>query len=75
MFASDAWESVLEGAVHEPDPMLADVKIRMVEEAIFDRIHDYSTSPGSLEEQVIRCAWSDKGDSDRSPKLELITFL
>jgi len=53
MFASDAWESVLEGVVHEPDPMLADVKIRMVEEAIFDRIHDYSTSPGSLEEQAL----------------------
>jgi hypothetical protein len=53
MIARHAWESVLEDAVHEPDPVLAEVKIRMVEEAIFGRIHDYSTSPGSLEEQAL----------------------
>jgi hypothetical protein len=53
MIAIDAWESVLQEAVHEPDPIIAEVKIRMAEEAILDRIHDHSTSPGSLEEQVL----------------------
>jgi hypothetical protein len=53
MIAIDAWESVLQDAVHEPDPIIAEVKIRMAEEAILDRIHDHSTSPGSLEEQAL----------------------
>ena len=53
MIAIGAWESALQDAVHEPDPAAAEAKIRMAEEAIFDRIHDCSTSPGSLEEQEL----------------------
>jgi len=53
MIAIGAWESALQDAVHESDPMMAEIKIRIAEEAIVDRIHDYSTSPGSLEEQAL----------------------
>ena len=53
MIAIDTWESVLQEAIHEPDPMIEEVKIRMAEEAIFNRIHDHSTSPGSWEEQAL----------------------
>jgi hypothetical protein len=53
MIAIGAWESALQDAVHEPDPTMAEAKIRMAEEAIFDRIHDCSISPGSLEEQAL----------------------
>jgi len=48
-----AWESVFQDAVHESDPMIAEVKIRIAEAAIFDRIHDFGSSPGSLEEQAL----------------------
>ena len=47
------WESVFQDAVHESDPMIAETKIRTAEAAIFDRIHDFSTNPGSLEEQAL----------------------
>jgi len=50
MIATGAWESVLQEALHESDPAVAEAKIRLAEEAIFDRIHDCSTSPGSVEE-------------------------
>ena len=53
MIAIGAWESALQDAVHESDPMMAESKIRIAEEAIIDRIHDYSTSPGSWEEQAL----------------------
>jgi hypothetical protein len=53
MIATGAWESVFQDAVHESDPMLAADKIRRAEEAIFERMHDYSMSPGSLEEQAL----------------------
>jgi hypothetical protein len=53
MIAIEAWESVLQDALHEPDPMIAEVKIHKAEEAIFIRIHDHSTSPGSWEEQAL----------------------
>jgi hypothetical protein len=53
MIAIGAWESALQDAVHEPDPTMAEAKILIAEEAIFDRIHDCSTSPGSLEEQAL----------------------
>jgi len=53
MIAIGAWESALQDAVHEPDPTMAEAKIRMAEEAIFDRIHDCSISPGSSEEQAL----------------------
>jgi hypothetical protein len=53
MIAIGAWESALEDAVHEPDPTMAEAKVRKAEEAILDRIHDCSTSPGSLEEQTL----------------------
>jgi len=48
-----AWESVFQDAVHESDPMIAEVKIRIAEAAIFDRIHDFGTGLGSLEEQAL----------------------
>lgn len=47
------WESVFQDAVHESDPMMAKVKIRVAETVIFDRIHEFATSPGSLEEQAL----------------------
>jgi hypothetical protein len=53
MIATGAWESPLGDAVRESDPATAEAKIRMAEEAIFGRIHDCSTSPGSLEEQAL----------------------
>ena len=48
-----AWESVFQDAVHESDPIAAPAKIRAAEAAIFDRIHDFAASPGSLEEQAL----------------------
>lgn len=48
-----AWESVFQDAVHESDPKMAETKIRIAEAAIFDRIHDFATGPGSLEEQAL----------------------
>jgi hypothetical protein len=53
MDALAAWEFVFQDAVHESDPMMARTKIRMAEEVIFDRIRDFSNSPGSLEEQAL----------------------
>jgi hypothetical protein len=53
MDCTTEWETVLQDAVHESDPMMAEVKIRMAEMAIFNRIHDFSTNPGSLEEQAL----------------------
>jgi hypothetical protein len=48
-----AWESVFQDAVQEPDPLMAEAKIRAAEVAIFDRIHQFAESPGSLEEQAL----------------------
>lgn len=48
-----AWEAVFQDAVHEPDPIAAPAKIRAAEVAIFDRIHDFASIPGSLEEQAL----------------------
>jgi len=48
-----AWESVFQDAVHESDPMIAELEIRIAETAIFDRIHDFGTGLGSLEEQAL----------------------
>jgi len=53
MQSTTEWESAFQEAVHEPDPMVADVKIRQAETVIFDRIHDFSTNPGSVEEQAL----------------------
>jgi hypothetical protein len=53
MIANGVWESALQDAIHEPDPMMAETKIRIAEQVIVDRIHDYSTSPGSFEEQAL----------------------
>lgn len=48
-----AWESIFQDAVHESDPIMAEAKIRKAEAAIFERINDYSSCPGSLEEQAL----------------------
>jgi hypothetical protein len=53
MIAIGAWESALEDALHEPDPIMAETKIRIAEEAIVDRIQRFSTNPGSLEELAL----------------------
>src|SRR5215831_1027631 len=45
--AIGAWESALEDALHESDPIMAETKIRIAEEAIVDRIHDSFNDPGS----------------------------
>ena len=72
MIAIGAWESALQDAVHEPDPTMAEAKIRMAEEAIFDRIHDCSISPGSLEEQALfDAAWHNKNTSQRATNAEI----
>ena len=46
------WESIFHEAVHEADPTMAALKIRMAELAICDRMNDFSAS-GSLEEQAL----------------------
>jgi hypothetical protein len=53
MLTTRAWEVMLQDAVHEADPMMAEVKIRRAEAAIFNRIHHFSASPNSTEEQAL----------------------
>ena len=50
---SEDWLSAVQDAIHETDPQMAEVKIRIAESAIFNRIHDFSTSPDALEEQAM----------------------
>jgi hypothetical protein len=47
------WESAFQEAVHESDPAVAEQKIGAAETAIFNRIHDFSTGPGSVEELAL----------------------
>jgi hypothetical protein len=47
------WEAAFQEAVHEPDPMMAEAKIRRAEAAIFHRIHHFSANPGSAEVQAL----------------------
>ena len=48
-----AWEIPFQDAVQEADATMAEVKIRHAETAIFNRIHHFSASPGSTEEQAL----------------------
>jgi hypothetical protein len=50
---SEDWLVAVQDAIHETDPQMAEVKIRMAEAAIFDRIHNFSARPDSLEEQAL----------------------
>src|SRR5215831_2165562 len=50
---SKDWFSAVQDAIHETDPQMVEVKIRIAEAAIFNRIHDFSASSGSLEEQAM----------------------
>ena len=50
---SEDWLTAVQDAIHETDPQMAEVKIRIAEAAVFDRIHDFSASPDALEEQAL----------------------
>jgi hypothetical protein len=52
MLASD-WEAALQDAIHEPDPALAEAKIRAAEAAIFRRIDGFSHMLDRQEEQAL----------------------
>jgi hypothetical protein len=46
-------ECVFQDAVHEPDPLMAEAKIRMAEAVIVERIHNFDGNHGSPEEQAL----------------------
>jgi len=50
---SEDWLVAVQDAIHETDPQMVEVKIRIAETAIFNRIHDFSASSDSLEEQAM----------------------
>jgi len=43
----------VQDAIHENDPQMVKVKIKMAEAAIFNRIDDFSATADSLEEQAL----------------------
>jgi hypothetical protein len=50
---NEDWLTTVQDAIHETDPQKAEVKIRLAEAAIFNRIHDFGAHPDSLEEQAL----------------------
>ena len=53
MQATRPWAIVFQDAIYEADPMIAEVKIRWAEAAIFSRIQGFSASANSAEEQAL----------------------
>ena len=47
------WLEALQDAIHETDPHMAEVKIRLAETRIFNRVHDLENSPDALERQAL----------------------
>jgi hypothetical protein len=47
------WEDALQDAIHEPDPALAEAKIRAAEAAIFRRIDGFSNVLDPNEQQAL----------------------
>jgi len=47
------WLAAVQEAIHETDPQMVEVKIRMAEAAILNRINDFSAGPDALEEQAM----------------------
>ena len=50
---SEDWLAAVQEAIHETDPQMVEVKIRIAETAIFNRIQDFSTSPDAHEERAM----------------------
>jgi len=50
---TEDWLAAVQDAIHETDPQMVEVKIRIAEAAIFNRIPDFSASSDSLEEQAM----------------------
>ena len=50
---NEDWLTAVQDAIHETDPRMAELKIRLAEAAIFNRIHDFGANPDSLEEQAL----------------------
>src|SRR5215467_12644823 len=50
---NEDWLVSVQDAIHETDPRMVEVKIRIAEAAIFNRIHDFSAGSDSLEEQAM----------------------
>ena len=48
-----SWAIVFHDAIHEADPIVAEVKIRRAEAAIFSRIQGFSATANSSEEQAL----------------------
>jgi hypothetical protein len=47
------WQERLQEAIHEADPSMAEVRIRLAETAIFERVDEFSKGPDSREEQAL----------------------
>jgi hypothetical protein len=47
------WHEKLQEAIHESDPILAEVKIVRAERAILERIYDFEPGPSADEEQAL----------------------
>jgi len=47
------WQDALQDAIHEPEPLIMDEKIRAAEMAIFARLQDLSSRPDPLERQAL----------------------
>jgi hypothetical protein len=47
------WQDALQEAIHEADPLAAEIKICVAETAIFNRIDDFSIVPDSKEDQAL----------------------
>jgi len=51
--ADEDWLAAVQEAIHETDTQMVEVKIRIAEAAIFNRIYDFSAGPDALEEQAM----------------------
>lgn len=50
---SEDWLTAVQDAIGETDPQTVEMKIQIAELAIFNRIHQFTSGPDSLEEQAL----------------------